>query len=149
MRIATPAFFWGSLAWKMVFHPFTFSLDVSLGSNESLVDSIWMGHVFLYNLQPCGILITLPQPLTIRSPHLSKILYVVRCVLSLTLLQVLPSSLQKMWVGRSFPKGVLPWACHTFLRFSYTCLEHTSIFLKLDVIWKVVSRWCSFLVLSI
>ena len=32
MRIATPAFFWGPLAWKMIFHHFTFSLNVSLGS---------------------------------------------------------------------------------------------------------------------
>ena len=32
MRIATPAFFWGPLAWKMIFHPFTFSLGLSLGS---------------------------------------------------------------------------------------------------------------------
>ena len=31
-RIATPPFFWGPLAWKMVFHPFTFSPNVSLGS---------------------------------------------------------------------------------------------------------------------
>ena len=32
MRIATPAFFWDPFAWKMVFHPLTFSLNVSLGS---------------------------------------------------------------------------------------------------------------------
>ena len=32
IRIATPAFFWGPFGWKMVFHPFTFSLNVSLGS---------------------------------------------------------------------------------------------------------------------
>ena len=32
VRIATPAFYWGPLAWKMGFHPFIVSLNVSLGS---------------------------------------------------------------------------------------------------------------------
>ena len=54
------------------------------------------------------------------------------------------SSLQKMWIGRSFPKGVLTWAYSMFLTFSYTLLEHTSILMNVDMIWNVVSRWCSF-----
>ena len=69
-------------------------------------------------------------------------------MLSLTLLHVLPSSLQKMWVGRSFPRVFLPEHTACSLGF-HTVLEHTSIFMKVVVIWKVVSRWCSFLVLSI
>ena len=70
-------------------------------------------------------------------------------MLSHTLLQVLASSLQRMWVGRLFPKGVLTKAYSTFLRFSYTLLENTSIVMKVDVIWLVVSRQSSFLVLNI
>ena len=31
IRIATPAFFWFPFIWNILFHPFTFSLPVSLG----------------------------------------------------------------------------------------------------------------------
>lgn len=68
---------------------------------------------------------------------------------SLTLLQVLPSSLRKMWVGISFPKGVLTWAYSTFLMCSCTLLENTSIFMKVDVMHKFVCTWSSFLVSSV
>ena len=56
MRIATPAFFWGPFAWKMVLRPFTLSLNVSLGSKWVSCRQQMDGSFFLYNLQPCGVL---------------------------------------------------------------------------------------------
>ena len=48
MRIATPAFFCFPFAWNIFFHPFTFSLYVSLG----LLGFLWTAYIWVLFLYP-------------------------------------------------------------------------------------------------
>ena len=65
MRIAIPAFFCFPFAWNIFFHPFAFSLYVSLGMKWVFVDNIYMGLVFA-SIQPVCLLVGAFNPFTFK-----------------------------------------------------------------------------------